>query len=51
MSINAKTQKRLAQAAALKAARDKIAQMSPKDRRAALRLAAARASAIKARQK
>jgi hypothetical protein len=42
MSTNAKTLKRLAQEPGLKAARDKLTQMSPNERKAALRISAAR---------
>ena len=42
MTANAKTLKRLAQAPAIKAARDKLALVSPNERRAALRQSAAK---------
>ncbi len=50
MATTAKTLKRLAQAPAIKAARDKLATVSPNERRAALRQSAANFKKMKQNQ-
>ena len=50
MTAKAKTLKRLAQAPAIKAARDKLALVSPNERRAALRQSAAKFKKMKQNQ-